>query len=419
MSALPKWIKIRQRFAGRAVGDIEAEVAAQLASIQIRERIKPGMRIALTAGSRGISNIAQILKAAADVLKELGALPFLIPAMGSHGGATAEGQVQVLESLGITEAYCGVPIRSSMETVCIGATPQGIPVHTDKLAWEADGVIIVNRIKVHTDFKSRVGLESGLMKMAAIGMGKHRQATLLHHRGVHGIRDLMPEVAEVVLAQHRIICGIGIVENALDETALIEAIEPRRIREREQALLKLAAAWMPKLPTDKLDLLIVDEIGKDHSGTGMDTNIIGRMRILGEPEPETPSIQYIMACDLSEASHGNALGIGLADVTTRKLVDKIDRRAMNENVITSSFLARANIPITLDNDLEAVRAAMRGLWGIEGPEARIMRIRSTLHLGEMYVSEAVFEEIRGFPAIEPIGEWQQPAFDAEGFLVPF
>lgn len=417
--ALPKWIKVRQRFEETTVPNIAAEVAAQLAAVHIRARVKPGMRIALTAGSRGIANIAQILKAAADVLKELGAEPFIIPAMGSHGGATAEGQVEVLESLGITAAYCGVPIQSSMETVCIGKTPHGIPVHTDKLAWEADGVILVNRIKVHTDFKSPVGIESGLMKMAAIGMGKHRQATLLHHHGVHGIRDLMPDVAEVVLAKHRIVCGLGIVENALDQTALIEAIAPEAIREREQALLKQAAAWMPKLPVEQLDMLIVDEIGKDHSGTGMDTNIIGRMRILGEPEPAAPRIKYIIACDLSAASHGNALGIGLADVTTKRLVDKIDRKVMNENVITSSFLARANIPITLDNDRQAIQAALRGLWGIEGHEVRLMRIKSTLHLGEMIVSESVFAEICEMPTIEPIGEWLLPTFDAQGFLLPF
>lgn len=419
MMALPKWIKVRQRFEETTVPNIAAEVAAQLAAVHIRARVKPGMRIALTAGSRGIANIAQILKAAADVLKELGAEPFIIPAMGSHGGATAEGQVEVLESLGITAAYCGVPIQSSMETVCIGKTPHGIPVHTDKLAWEADGVILVNRIKVHTDFKSPVGIESGLMKMAAIGMGKHRQATLLHHHGVHGIRDLMPDVAEVVLAKHRIVCGLGIVENALDQTALIEAIAPEAIREREQALLKQAAAWMPKLPVEQLDMLIVDEIGKDHSGTGMDTNIIGRMRILGEPEPAAPRIKYIIACDLSAASHGNALGIGLADVTTKRLVDKIDRKVMNENVITSSFLARANIPITLDNDRQAIQAALRGLWGIEGHEVRLMRIKSTLHLGEMIVSESVFAEICEMPTIEPIGEWLLPTFDAQGFLLPF
>ncbi len=417
--ALPRWIKVRQQLAATSVPDIATEVAAQLDSVNMHTRVQPGMRIALTAGSRGIANIALIMKTAADVLKAHGALPFIIPAMGSHGGATAEGQVQVLASMGITEAYCGAPIHSSMETVCIGETPQGIPVHTDKLAWEADGVIVVNRIKVHTDFKSPVGIESGLMKMAAIGMGKHKQATLLHHHGVHGIRDLMPDVAEVVLAKHRIVCGIGIVENALDETALIEAIEPGAIREREQQLLKQAAAWMPKLPVEDLDLLIVDEIGKDHSGTGMDTNIIGRMRILGEAEPAAPRIKYVLASDLSEASHGNALGIGLADITTKRLVDKIDREAMNENVITSSFLARANIPITLDNDQAAIQAAMRGLWGIEGADARIIRIRSTLHLGEMYVSEAVFADIQHSSAIEPIGQWHTPAYNEQGYLPPF
>ncbi|MBW7457879.1 nickel-dependent lactate racemase, partial [Paenibacillus sepulcri] len=348
--ALPKMIKIRQHFHAPAVENIEATVAAEIRKPEIAWRIQPGQRIAITAGSRGIANISRIIAAVAAEIKSYGAHPFIVPAMGSHGGATAEGQIEVLESLGVTEEKCGAPVISSMDVVEIGQTQSGTAVYMDRHASEADGVVLVARIKLHTDFKSPVGIESGLTKMAAIGLGKHKQALLLHSYGVPGIRDIMPEVGKVVIESGRIVFGLGIVENAVEQTSILEAIEPDRINEREQALLLASAAMYPKLPTDELDILIVDEIGKNHSGTGMDTNIIGRMRIQGEAEPVSPRIKYVIAGDLSEESHGNALGIGLADLTTTRLVDKIDRKIMNENVITSTFLSRASVPITLDND---------------------------------------------------------------------
>ncbi|MEK8129490.1 lactate racemase domain-containing protein [Paenibacillus filicis] len=416
---LPKFIRIRQHFHAPVMEQIEAAVAAEMARPAIRERIKPGMRIAVTAGSRGIANISRIITAVVTELKLLGADPFIVPAMGSHGGATADGQVEVLHSLGVTEEACGAPILSSMDTVQIGSTPGGIPVYMDKHAHEADGVVLVGRIKLHTDFKSPVGIESGLLKMAAIGLGKHRQALLLHTYGVHGIRDIMPEVGKVVLGSGRILFGVGIVENASEQTAILEAIEPERIYVREQELLLESAAMYPKLPVDELDILIVDQIGKNYSGTGMDTNIIGRMRIQGLPEPEKPAIKYIIAGDLSEASHGNALGIGLADLTTVRLADKIDRKAMNENVITSTFLQRASVPIVLDNDREALTAALRATWNVSADKARIIRIFSTLHLEHIYVSEAVYEDIRSMPHISAEGGWEELRFDAQGNLPPF
>ncbi|NRF93728.1 DUF2088 domain-containing protein [Paenibacillus frigoriresistens] len=417
--ALPKIIKIRQHFHAPVVEHIEETIAAQLTKTEINERIKPGMRIAVTAGSRGIANISKIIAAVVAELKRRGACPFIVPAMGSHGGATAEGQIEVLESLGVTEANCGAPIISSMETVQIGNTPEGVPVHMDKYAHEADGVVLIARIKLHTDFKSPVGIESGLMKMAAIGLGKHRQALLLHTYGVHGIRDIMPEVGKVVIESGRILFGVGIVENASEQTAILEAIEPERIYAREQELLLESARMYPKLPVEDVDILIVDQIGKNYSGTGMDTNIIGRMRIQGNPEPEQPRIKYIIAGDLSEESHGNALGIGLADLTTLRLTEKIDRKVMNENVITSTFLQRASIPIVLDNDREALRAALRANWNVSEDKAKIIRIFSTLHLEHMYVSEAVYEEMRSLPNISTEGEWETLSFDEFGNLPPF
>ncbi|UOF92013.1 nickel-dependent lactate racemase [Fodinisporobacter ferrooxydans] len=415
----PKWVKIRQKFTGPEVKDIDQEIANQLSSVHLMASIKPGMRIAITAGSRGIANIARIVRATANELKRAGAEPFIVPAMGSHGGATAEGQVEVLHSLGITEEFCGAPIRSSMEVVKIGETDQGMPVHIDKHAWEADGIILMGRVKVHTDFKSPIGIESGLMKMSAIGLGKHKQALLIHTYGVQGIRDMMPEVAKVVLQKANILCGVAIIENAFEQTAKIEAIPTAQIPEREKELLKESASYMPSLPTDAIDILMVDEIGKNYSGTGMDTNIIGRIRILGVEEPKTPNIKYIIASDLSEESHGNALGIGLADLTTRRLFEKIDLQKMNENVITSSFLYRAMIPIVLESDRDAFVAALRCNWGVEPKQARIMRIPNTLHLETLYVSEALLPDIRDKAHIEILGELQEMQFDENGYLPKF
>ncbi len=416
---LPKMIRIRRHYEAPIIENIEAAIEMELEKDHIQTRIKPGMRIAITAGSRGIANIARIITAVVAELKRYGAVPFIVPAMGSHGGATAEGQVEVLESLGITEANCGAPIRSSMDTVEIGATPDGVPVYMDRYAYEADGVVLVARIKLHTDFKSPVGIESGIVKMAAIGLGKHVQALLLHSYGVHGIRDIMPEVGKVVLKSGHIVFGLGIVENASEETAVLEAIEPSRIYEREQELLKQSAELFPWLPIDKLDILFVDWIGKNFSGTGMDTNIIGRMRIQGTPEPEFPNIKYVIAGDLSEESHGNALGIGLADLTTSRLVNKIDRRVMNENVITSTFLHRAAIPIVLDNDRAAIEAALRANWNVPQDQVRIARIYSTLHLEHLYVSEAVYESVRSLSGVTAEGTFEPLAFDEAGNLLPF
>jgi hypothetical protein len=412
----PRIVKIKQKFKGPLVEDINAEIKYQLERVKLSKQVTPGMRIAITAGSRGIANIHLIIRATINELKNLGAEPFIVPTMGSHGGATAEGQVEVLHSLGITEEFCGAPILSSMEVVQAGETPDGMPVHIDKNAWESDGIILMGRVKVHTDFKSPIGIESGLMKMAAIGLGKHKQALLIHSHGVHGIRDIMPEVAKVLLEKTKILCGIAIIENAFEQTAILEAVPTASIPQREKELLSESAALMPKLPLEDIDVLVVDEIGKNYSGTGMDTNIIGRIRILGVQEPTTPRIKYIVASNVSEESHGNALGIGLADLTTRRLFNQIDHHAMNENVITSTFLHRAMIPIVLDNDREAISAAIRANWGTEPEQTRFMRIPNTLHLEYLYVSENLLPELTGVDNVEVIGEPQELEFDPDGYF---
>ncbi|MHB1684320.1 MAG: nickel pincer cofactor-dependent isomerase, group 22 [Bacilli bacterium] len=419
MEQLPRWVRVRQHFDGPVVADIEKSVHDELFKVGLQNRVQLGMRVAVTAGSRGIANMPMIMRSVVRELRRLGANPVIIPTMGSHGGATAEGQVEVLHSLGIKEEFCEAPILSSMDVVEIGRTDEGMPVYIDRHAHAADGIVLMGRVKLHTDFKSPNGVESGLMKMAAIGLGKHQQALLLHSHGIAGIRDKMPHVAQVTLKAANILCGLAIVENAYEQTAKIEAIETERIPEREPELLKEAANWMPKLPVEDLDLLIVDEIGKNYSGTGMDTNVIGRIRVLGVKEPVRPRIKYIFARGLSEASHGNALGIGLADITTQRLLQQINFDVMNENIITSSFLHRAMIPIALPDDRRAITAAMRGLWGISPEQARVMRIQNTLHLEDMYVSEALLPELRQLSNIELIASPEPMSFDAKDNLSEF
>ncbi|MDQ3913258.1 MAG: nickel-dependent lactate racemase [Actinomycetota bacterium] len=413
----PKVVKIRQKFPRPRVESVEAALREQLGRKEIASAIRPGMSVALTAGSRGIAQIDGILRQVVAILKEIGAEPFIVPSMGSHGGATAEGQVEILESLGVTEEFCGAPIRSSMEVVELGETERGVPVYMDRIASEADGVVLAGRIKAHTDFRSTI--ESGLMKMASIGLGKHEQALALHGCGVEGIRDHMVEVADEVLASGHILFGMATVENAYDEPAIIEAIPTAEIHEREAELLARYKQMMPGLPVLDIDVLYVDSLGKNYSGTGMDTNVIGRFRILGVEEPEEPAVKYVIAGDISEESHGNALGVGLADLTTRRLADKIEREAMNANVVTSTFIERAKVPMVLANDEEALRTAIRCNWGVPPEQTRFVRIPNTLRLEYLYVSENLLDEVLENAEVEVVGDPEELRFDSEGYLEGF
>jgi hypothetical protein len=415
--AFPKVVKVRQKFPRPRVDGVEAALREQLGREEIAQTIRPGMSVALTAGSRGIAEIDGILRSLVAVLKEMEADPFIVPAMGSHGGATAEGQVEILESLGVTEEFCGAPIRSSMEVVELGETERGVPVYMDRIASEADGVVLVNRIKAHTDFRSTI--ESGLLKMASIGLGKHKQALALHGYGVEGIRDFMVEVGEKVLESGHILFGVGVVENAYDEPAILEAIPPQDIPRREAELLAEYMQMMPDLPVSDVDVLYVDALGKNYSGTGMDTNVIGRFRILGVEEPESPRVKYVIVGDISRESHGNALGMGLADLTTRRLADQVDRKAMNANVITSTFVERAKVPMVLENDREALETAVRCNWGVPPEETRFVRIPNTLHLEYLYVSENLVDEVLRNAGAEVIGDPQELRFDADGYFEGF
>jgi hypothetical protein len=416
----PKVVKVRQDFPRPRVGDdgdVWEALREQLAKEEIRSRIEPGAEVAITAGSRGISGIDAILRSLVEILKEAGASPFLVPAMGSHGGATAEGQVEILHSLGVTEDSVGAPIRSSMEVVEIGETQRGVPVYMDRIASEADGVVVVGRIKQHTDFRS--GVESGLLKMASIGLGKHAQALALHAHGVEGIRDHMVEAGKVVFASGKVLFGVAIVENAYEETAIVEAIPPERVAERERELLEESARLMPKLPVSDIDVLFVDELGKNFSGTGMDTNVVGRFKILGVEEPASPNVRYLIVGDVSEASHGNALGVGLADFTTRRLFEKVDYGAMNQNVLTSTFVERAKIPMVMENDREALEAAVRCNWGVEPEDTRFARIPNTLHLRYAYLSENLLDEALTSGNVEVVEDAAELTFDESDNLASF
>ncbi|MEM0097968.1 MAG: DUF362 domain-containing protein [Conexivisphaerales archaeon] len=411
---IPEVIKVKQKFNNDRIEKIEETVRQQIESSGVK--IKKGKSIAIAVGSRGIANIHRIVKAVVQYVKEAGAFPFIIPAMGSHGGATAEGQKAVLEGYGVTEEYAGAPIKSSMEVVEL---PQGNlknKVYMDKYAYEADGTIIINRIKVHTDFHGTY--ESGLVKMCVIGLGKHKQAVEIHRYGIYGLKELIPLTAKQVLKHGNIIMGIGVVENAYDETAIIRAMKPSDIEIEEIKLIQHSREIMPSLPVKQIDLLIVDEMGKDVSGTGMDTNIIGRIRIAGCQEPEFPKITNIVVTDLTEASHGNALGMGLADFITKKLADKIDFKATYENTVTSTFIDRAKMPIVADTDRQAIEWALRTCGPIDIDNAKIVRIKNTLKLDEIYVSAALLDEAKAKDNVEVEGDFRS-LLDENGSLAEF
>jgi hypothetical protein len=378
--------------------------------------VRAGTSIAIATGSRGIDNIEKIVRCVATWVKGQGGEPFIVPAMGSHGGATAEGQRRVVEGYGVTEESCGAPIRSSMEVVQLPAEDVEVPVYIDKHASKADGVIVVNRVKPHTSFHGPY--ESGLLKMISIGLGKHSQALAIHDLGVRGLCEVMPRVAKAVLKTGKILLGVAVVENAYDQTMLVRAVPASRIVQEEPALLDLARKHMPRLPVDDVDILIVDEMGKNISGVGMDTNVIGRLKIAGQPEPESPRVRMIFVADLSLGSHGNALGIGLADVTTRRLFEKIDFAATYQNVVTTTFLERGKIPIPAETDKQGIEIAMRALGSPSAEGARIVRIRNTLCLGEMFVSPAVLKDLEGREGIE-VGQAVSAVFDDRGNLRRF
>ncbi len=406
--------KIKQHFRNNSITDLKAELSGELE--KFRPLVTAGARIAIAVGSRGINNSKLIVSETIDFLKSINAVPFIVPAMGSHGGATAKGQEEILASYGITEKSVGAPVISSMDVVELPKGNSPIPVFMDKNAFESDGIILINRIKLHTDFHGTY--ESGLVKMSVIGLGKEKQASAVHRYGVYGLAVLMPQIAKLVFSSGKIIGGIALVENAYDETMMVKALRGDEIFDREPELLQISKENMPSFPVDKIDVLIVDRIGKDISGVGLDPNIIGRIRITGQKEPDTPQITSIVLSNITENSHGNAIGIGLADVITRKLYDRINFHVTYTNIKTSNFLERAKIPLVAENDREAFEIAFKSCGYLEPGAEKIIRIHDTLHLEEMYVSQAVMKNLKNKNEIEVIKEYVS-MFNNENNLIEF
>jgi hypothetical protein len=388
----PNMMRVRQVAKAPKEEDCKAAMARELNSLDLSSMISKGATIALAVGSRGIAHIDKMVRWTVSHLQAAGANVFIFPAMGSHGGGTAEGQIEVLASLGVTEPNIGAPIRATMDTVEIGRSRFGFPVLVDAYAAEADGIVMINRIKPHTDFQGPI--ESGLTKMMAIGMGKHRGCVEVHRQTVqYGYRDVIPAVGRTILEKLPILFGVGVLENAYDETALIRAIPAKQLPDDEAQLLKKAKEWMARLPVDQLDVLVVDEMGKNVSGTGMDTNVIGRVMFIGEPEPERPFITRIVVLNLTQASHGNAIGVGMADFTTQRLINQMDLKATMTNAIAAMTPEKGRLPIALENDRQAVAAALATIGPVSVHDARVIHIKNTLELGAMEVSTALGNEI--------------------------
>jgi hypothetical protein len=411
---LPRMFPVRQKFDGAHIepADIPEAVFSQMSRPEVAGRIRPGMSVAITGGSRGVTNYAAAIRAIVDFVKGAGAHPFIFPAMGSHGGATAEGQRALLAGYGITEESMGCPIRATMETVYLGDTPNGMHIYGDKYACAADAVILCNRIKAHTAFEGPY--ESGLMKMAVIGMGKQHGAEQVHKDGFSQLGSLLPTIGRVVFDHSPIIAGVGLVENAFDQTCLVRALTAEEIWTEEPQLLSYAKGRMGRLYTRDLDVLIVDRIGKDMSGDGMDPHITGRFAV---PHMHGAlKVQHIAVLDLTAETHGNCNGIGLADVTTKRLVDKIDPGATFPNVITSTVLLTPKIPLFAGSDRACIQIALRTCNYIDRDRPRMVRIRDTKHIGEIWMSEALLDEAAQDPALEVLGQSEKWPFNDRGDL---
>ncbi len=404
--------RVRLHLDEPALDDVAAHTDAALAGCGVR--FAPGAEVAVAVGSRGIADLVTVVGCVVRWVRAQGAVPFLVPAMGSHGGGTAEGQRAVLEAYGLGGP--DAPIRASMEVVPLPHGDLPVPVVTDAVAARATATVLVNRVKPHTDFSGRY--ESGLMKMAAIGLGKQVQAELLHAHGTPGLRELMPRVARQVLAHGNVVLGVAIVENALDRTMRVEAVPADRIPDVEPRLLALARAHCPRLPVDDLDVLLVDRMGKDISGVGMDPNVIGRRMIAGEPDPPAPRVRMIACHRLTPASHGNACGMGLADVVPRAFADAVDHDVTRANVVTSGFLLRGKLPVVADDDRHAWELCLRGA-GVRDPAGvRVARIADTLHCAELWVTAAVLDELAGDDRVEVVAR-DLPLHRPDGTLWPF
>jgi hypothetical protein len=413
---LPRLVTVRQKFEAEQLKDIPGAIGREFQRPEVRSRVKPGQVIGVGCGSRGVAHIGEIAKCVIRELQALGAKPFVFPAMGSHGAATAEGQRKVLASYGITEEATGVPVRATMETVVVGHLPDGTPVHMDRYAAEADAVVVINRIKPHTAFRGAT--ESGLTKMLSIGIGKIIGASTYHMHGMDTFPELLPRIRDVHLKARNVLFGVGVVENAYDETALIEVVPAEQLAAREPELQAMAKRMMPQLYFDDIDVLVIDEMGKNISGAGFDPNITGRNRRAVKWEAK-PRVKKIVVLGLTRETMGNATGIGGADVITMRLYRELDVPSTYANIITSANLDGAAIPMIMNDDHDAIALAVKTVVRVKPQDCRIVRIRNTLQLGEIQVSEPMLAEVRARPdRFEVLGQPAPLLFDAQGNLAP-
>jgi hypothetical protein len=419
-NSFPKMLLVKQKFGATDSIDLNQAVRGELAGI--REKLRPGMRIAVGVGSRGITGLQTMVGAVVDTLRSAGAEPFIVPAMGSHGGATPEGQTELLAEYGITPKNLGIPIRASMKVGGIGMTPEGVEVLCSVEALRADGIVLINRIKPHTDFSGDIG--SGIMKIMVIGLGKRAGAARYHVAAAHlGYELMLRSIARVILAKAPILCGIGLIENQLHEVVRIKLLNREEIEVGEGQLFIEAKRLMPKLPFEDIDFLIVDRLGKNISGSGMDPNIIGRgvhgySSFLGQKNLPAPRIKRIFVRDLTAETHGNAIGVGFADLTTTRLVQGMDRRVTYINALTSLTPNGAKIPIHFDTDREALELGLNSLGLTDISQAKVVRIADTLSLECVAVSEAYLPLMAGRSDLEAKSAPQNIQFDSAGNLPP-
>ncbi|MFJ7727937.1 lactate racemase domain-containing protein [Neobacillus sp. NPDC097160] len=409
---VPKMAKVNVKFDDKMIDDLSAALKEKLQQEQITKTVQPGMEIAIAVGSRGLDRLVELTAVTVQFLKDLGAKPFIVPSMGSHGGATAEGQREVLAHLGVTEESAGCEIRSSMEVVKISELPNGLPVYVDKYASEADGIVVINRVKPHTAFRGPV--ESGIMKMISIGLGKQKGAEACHQMGFKYMAENVPAMAKIIMEKTPFLFGVATVENAFDKVAIVEALTQEEIVEKEPGLQTQAKALLPKLFFDQLDVLVIDEIGKNISGDGMDPNITGRY-----PTPYAsggPDVNKMVVLDVTHQSEGNANGVGTADFTTKRLLDKMDLEGTYANGLTSTVVAPTKIATTLPNDKQAIQAAVKTCNILDFRNVKLVRIKNTLKLSEIEVSEPLLDYITNHPNMELGSELYEFPFDEDGNL---
>ncbi|WP_165066625.1 nickel pincer cofactor-dependent isomerase, group 22 [Paludisphaera rhizosphaerae] len=411
---LPPLARVRQNIVQPRVEDIAGTVRRLIVESRLRERVPAGGTIAVGVGSRGIKNIALMARTTVDTLKEMGYQPFIVAAMGSHGGATPEGQRELLAGYDVTTEKMGVPVKTDMDALVLGTNPVGLPIYFDKNAYGADGIVLLNRVKPHSDFHATY--ESGIVKMMTIGLGKREGATQVHKLGLRGLKEVLPAVGRFLVANTKFALGLAILENGRDETAEIVPLEPENLFELEPGLLEKARNMMGRLPFDQIDLLVVGELGKNYSGAGMDPNVIGRLMIETQNDFVRPVVTRLVVLDSSEESHGNIVGVGFADLTTDRLVANIDEEAFRINVLTSCCLERARIPITLPTDRAVIEKALDTCWRIDPAEARIVVIPNTLETDELWVSQPMEADVVAHPALTRETEYLPMPIDGEGRL---